>query len=156
MASQSEIDFIKLKEFLKWTCEVDPSYRGLERDFWADKMVEEVDVKFGRSKAIKSLQLGVRDVVQKLDKIQGDLLIECDQLLASRKATTLSEIRILFGQDLKKIEKRGLIKTDDEFYLLRNAVEMPLIENDPPRQAKLRMMLADFEFGPNAGDSKKP
>lgn len=47
----------------------------------------------------------------------------CDHELSQSGLPTLSEVRARFSKLVQRVVRRGHIKSDDEFYALRNAVE---------------------------------
>lgn len=55
---------------------------------------------------------------------------------------TLSEVRSRFSRKLKSIVRRGAIRNETEYYLVRNAIELA---SDDDERAKLQTLLTQFE-----------
>ncbi|MEV4933093.1 hypothetical protein, partial [Sphingobium sp. LSP13-1-1.1] len=48
---------------------------------------------------------------------------KCNSELSEKGLPTLTEVRARFSKVVQRVVRQGRIKTDDEFYALRNAVE---------------------------------
>jgi len=54
-----------------------------------------------------------------------DRMADLDRRLRDAGLPTLSDIRARFGKALDRICRRGAIRNEDEFYLVRNAADLP-------------------------------
>jgi hypothetical protein len=93
------------------------------------------------SLARKGLQIAINDIVEELAHAAPDQVARLDAHLAERDAMTLSEARLHFSRDLRKIRKRGSIANEEEYYLVRNAADFA---GEAERDA-LWLMLGAFE-----------
>ncbi|MEP9359126.1 hypothetical protein [Sphingomonas sp. KR3-1] len=91
--------------------------------------------------ARKGLQMAVSDIVEELSSVSRDHVARLDARLAECDAMTLSEARLLFSRRLRKVRKRGVIANEDDYYLVRNAIDFA---EEDERDA-LWVLLADFE-----------
>ena len=67
--------------------------------------------------------MAIGDVVEFTNSWSASDVTACDHELSQSGLPTLSEVRARFSKLLQRVVRRGHIKSDDEFYALRNAVE---------------------------------
>lgn len=67
--------------------------------------------------------MACRDVLEMTQDYDRSALELWDQLLSSQDAPTLSEMRARHWKLVAKILKRGRIKDEDEFYLVKESVD---------------------------------
>jgi hypothetical protein len=75
----------------------------------------------GNGRAVKPLAGGIADTIAMSSRFAGSDLAAVDREFSSRGLPTLSELRILYRKELKKIIGRGEILDDDEYYVVREA-----------------------------------
>jgi hypothetical protein len=75
------------------------------------------------AKAGSGLGMAIGDVVEFTSDWPASDVIACDHELSQSGLPTLSEVRARFSKLLQQVIRRGHIKSDDEFYALRNAAE---------------------------------
>jgi hypothetical protein len=100
-----------------------------------------LDVIHPPSLARKGLQMAINDIVEELAHAAPEHVARIDAHMAQRDAMTLSEARLRFSRDLRKIRKRGTIANENEYYLVRNAVDFA----DESERDALWSLLGDFE-----------
>jgi hypothetical protein len=108
----------------------------------------EVEAKFGRSKAKSGLQMAINDIVEELARLQSHEVSARDIELSRLGAMTLSEARAHFSRALKRIIRRNCIRDDEEYYLVRNAVDF-LNSEDSVRCAPMLAAFEHFHSRPN-------
>jgi len=91
--------------------------------------------------ARKGLRMAANDLVESCETMSGDEVARLDGHLAANDAMTLTEARAQFSKSLKAILKRQHIRTETEYYLVRNAVDFVGGDAAPGLWA----LLADFE-----------
>ena len=91
--------------------------------------------------ARKGLRMAANDMVEMCETMSNDDASRLDAHLAANDAMTLTEARTQFSKGLKTILKRQQIRTETEYCLVRNAVD--LVEADAA--PALWALLADFE-----------
>lgn len=75
------------------------------------------------AKARSGLGMAIGDIVEFTSSWSASEVTACDHELSQLGLPTLSEVRASFSKLVQRVVRRGQIKTDDEFYALRNAVE---------------------------------
>ena len=97
----------------------------------------------GRSMAIarKGVAMMVGDLIEQTYDMNADGIASVDAALCAQGLPTLSEVKAQFSKKISAIMKRGKVRTDDEYYSLRNVVEaMPEAE-----QSWAWSLLGEFE-----------
>jgi hypothetical protein len=74
----------------------------------------------------------------------GDWRSKVDAELASGGLPSLAQVRAQFDKRIAGILKRGKVRTESEFYLLRNAVDLTFDEHE---RGRMNGLLDEFEFG---------
>ena len=67
--------------------------------------------------------MAIGDIVEFTSAWSASDVAACDDELSQSGLPTLSEVRVRFSKLVQRVVRRGHIKSDDEFYALRNAVE---------------------------------
>ncbi|WP_363828005.1 hypothetical protein [Sphingobium sp. LMC3-1-1.1] len=75
------------------------------------------------AKARSGLGMAIGDMVEYTDDWAAPDVAKCNSELSEKGLPTLTEVRARFSKVVQRVVRRGRIKTDDEFYALRNAVE---------------------------------
>lgn len=75
------------------------------------------------AKARSGLGMAIGDVVDFTSDWPSSDVTACDHELLRSGLPTLSEVRARFSKLVRRVVRRGHIKSDDEVYALRNAVE---------------------------------
>jgi len=71
-------------------------------------------------------------------------VIKLDEQLRNRRIVTLSELRRRYSKKYAAIVKRGHIKTDTEYHLIRNVLGDPTTKTADEREV-LQNLIADYE-----------
>jgi hypothetical protein len=69
--------------------------------------------------------MAIGDVVEFTSDWPAGEVAACDSELSQSGLPTLSEVRGRFSKLVQRVVRRGHIKSEDEFYALRNAAEQP-------------------------------
>ncbi len=94
----------------------------------------------------------VGDLVEASHCLQGNDLLELDASLREANLPTLSDIRVRFDRQIRRVLKAGKIRTETDYYAVRNSVDGVSDEAD---SANLWKLLAEFEAR-SAKDSATP
>lgn len=97
-----------------------------------------------RKAAVLSLASGIKDTVAITDRYSVADLEEADRLFEKEGLPTLSALRSIFAKKVSKIIKLGVINNDDEYYDLKNVLEMEIPESAKNLIAK---MVGEYELG---------
>ncbi|MFL5541491.1 MAG: hypothetical protein ACJ8J0_21065 [Longimicrobiaceae bacterium] len=139
-ASRRELD--ELRELLLALCEF--QRRVLDSPF-ADRMVEGVEKAY-RARSLPGLRMARNDMLSMLEGCTADQLRQLDALLRERTDTSVAELRARQLARIARIQERGRISNDEQYYLVREHVE--LIWDDPAKNEELtalQALLADYE-----------
>ncbi|MEQ1954727.1 hypothetical protein [Mesorhizobium sp. CN2-181] len=92
--------------------------------------------------ARKGLQMAIGDSLEMSADWDREEVAQFDAFCWERQLPTLTEIRPRFMKQITRVIKRGFIRSEAEYYLIRNAVEgMP----DDSESLKLWTLLTDYE-----------
>ena len=139
---------------------IDPEYATMKAflSFYADRYLNlqtvppemrpiaclEVLEKKGIKMAHRGLRMAINDCVEaslRLDRVEVEKL---DSELRRLGIVTLSELRMRYSKGYARIRKRGQIKNETEYYLVRNALEDPS-EKAPDERELLEKLISDYE-----------
>lgn len=81
--------------------------------------------------ARKGLRMAINDLVEELADASPNEIEQLDAELIAANGATVGEIRAQFSKRLRAILKRGIIRDEQEYYLVRNAVEFTDAEMAP-------------------------
>ena len=91
--------------------------------------------------AREGVRQGRGDIIEETQGLSLQQIAAADAALAAEGLPTLSQVRVQFWGKIANIMQREKVRSEDEYYALRNALEsMPEGE-----QLKARSLLGDFE-----------
>lgn len=93
------------------------------------------------AKARIGLGMAIGDMVEFTSDWPASEVTTCNRELSQMGLPTLSEVQARFSKLVQRVVRRGRIKSDEEFYALRNAVE----QQGPSTEGILRM-LGEYEL----------
>ena len=96
------------------------------------------------SNAKKGVQMAIDDFVEMTSEWSAERVIAADAKFAASGIVTLTEIRRNYSKTFARILKRGVVRTETEYYLLRGVLDGSALENGSERQ-QLEGLLAAFE-----------
>jgi hypothetical protein len=134
-------EYASLKAFLAWMWDrIMPTRPGLAPEDQPLAVLERFEA---RSMAVarRSLAVGLGDMIELTDRLPPDQVREVDAALAEAGLVSLSEVRARFGRAVAAILRRGEVRGEREYYLLRNAADL-LAET---QQAEAWRLLAAYE-----------
>ena len=85
--------------------------------------------------------MAIGDMVEFTSDWPASEVTTCNRELSQMGLPTLSEVQARFSKLVQRVVRRGRIKSDEEFYALRNAVE----QQGPSTEGILRM-LGEYEL----------
>ena len=101
--------------------------------------------KVSASRAKKGLLLAVQDLVESTTSWSAERVAKADQRLVSAGSFSLSELRRRYSQKYLNVLKRGSIRTEAEYYLLKGIADGTAIEPGATELDKILQMLAAYE-----------
>jgi hypothetical protein len=100
--------------------------------------------------ARRGLRMAIGDLVEQTQDFPRDRVNQIDDALAASGLPTLSYVRARFWSKVASIMKRGRLRSEGEYYALRNFVDaMPASQSEEAWR-----LLADFETRVSAGASR--
>ncbi|RUR70982.1 hypothetical protein EJP67_28405 [Variovorax guangxiensis] len=155
--SLSTEDYEQLKKF--FVCYVDlfvpPTHRSDEPEHQPLVFLGNLE-KTSLSNAKKGLQMAVNDVVEMSSDWTPKQLAEADAKFAEVGSLTLSEVRRRYSKKYLQILKRGTIRSEAEYYLVKGIVDGGGIEPGATEATQLQAMMSDFETRFVAAQKQKP
>jgi methionine synthase II (cobalamin-independent) len=100
---------------------------------------------YGKSKALEGLKQAINDTVEDLGDKPIEFLNALDTALRERQIITFSEVRRRYAASYRRIIKRGQIKTETEYYIVRGILsDFTALTGEDERNA-LEAMLTSYE-----------
>ncbi|CAG1002589.1 hypothetical protein MTYP_03019 [Methylophilaceae bacterium] len=140
-------EYDAFKRFVSWACENGARPIDALPESHPIRILEQAEGIAPHSALKKGLREAINDIIEKFSAWPEERVKAADEDLKQLGGPTLTEMRMLFALDLKRIENRGKIETEEECFLVRNALEMPMIQASHKRVEKFREMLYEYEFG---------
>lgn len=155
--SLSAEDYEQLKKF--FVCYVDlfipPTHRSHEPEHQPLAFLGNLE-KTSLANAKKGLQMAVNDVVEDTSDWTPQQVADADAKFATAGTFTLTEVRRRYSKKYLQILKRGVIRSETEYYLVKGIVDGGGIEPGATEGAQLQAMLNDFEVRFVAASKQKP
>jgi hypothetical protein len=143
MQDESEFEYAKMKDFLSFYTERYLKAEGLPPDKEPMACLAALEKKSMNS-ALKGLRQAINDCVERSFHFGHAEVESLDSELRKRGVVTLSELRRRYSKSYAKIMKRGQIKNETEYYLLRNVLFDPT-EKTPDERKLLEKLISDYE-----------
>ncbi|KRG44825.1 hypothetical protein ARC20_07940 [Stenotrophomonas panacihumi] len=105
------------------------------------------------SKALSGLRLGVQDSLQHFDHCTPEQLASLDALLRARGFVSVSELRRRYSRKYRGVLKRGVIRSEEEYYLVKSILDDRWEALSEEEQVQLGSWLLAFEK--RAADAKQ-
>ncbi len=100
-----------------------------------------------KSQAFMGLRQAIQDTLEDMKEMGAHKLQEIDALLKNEGAPSLSEVRSIIWNEIPKIMKRGRIKNDTEFYLIKErTINIASNEFTDQELQLLNRLLEEYEF----------
>jgi hypothetical protein len=138
----------------------DPEYATMKAflSFYADRFFDleslppekrpiaclEILEKMGAGTARRGLRMAINDCMERSSRFDRLQVEKLDSELRELGIVTLSELRRRYSKDYARIRKRGQIKNDTEYYLVRNVLDDPT-EKTPEERRLLEEMINGYE-----------
>ena len=143
MQEKTKLEYARMKEFLSFYVERYFQVPGLSPDKQPLAVLEALEKK-SMKMALNGLRQAINDSVEMSLHFDHATVEKLDSELRSRGIVTLSEMRRRYSKSYAKIMKRGRIKSENEFYLLRNVLNDPT-EKTPEELKLLEELLSNYE-----------
>jgi hypothetical protein len=140
---KDELDYAKMKEFLSFYAERYLRADGLPPDKQPIASLKALERK-SMKMAFNGLRQAINDCVEASLHFDHAEVEKLDSQLRSRSIVTLSELRRRYSKSYAKIVKRGQIKNETEYYLVRNILYDPT-EKAPDQFQQLQRLISDYE-----------
>jgi hypothetical protein len=142
MSPERESEFEKLAAFVDFYAtrqmRIDPA-----SPTHPSNSLRDIVEKFGRSQALEGLRQAANDVVESLDHASLEWTSRIDAELRAAGIMTVTELRHSYSRSFAKILKRGSIRSETEYYLVKGVADGSPLADEETR--KLLDMLSAFE-----------
>lgn len=137
-------DFDDCKKFLEVYLE-DILKMDVNKSSYPINVLKKMKEDKGLNYAFLGMLEGIQDLI--LDSFQYDpsIIKDIDQYLISKNVRSLSYMRKKVSSKFKLIIKRGVIKNEQEYYLLRGFLDAPDIDFSEDEKLFLCSMISDYE-----------
>jgi hypothetical protein len=122
MALEKQKEYAELSKFISFFathCKgIDPEWA-----FHPSANLQVAEELFGKSKALEGARQAVNDALEETRHVSPEYLARLDTALTEQGIVTLSELRRRYSRRYKAILKRGIIKDETEYYLLKGILD---------------------------------
>lgn len=143
MQDEFELEYAKLKAFLSFYVDRYFSVDSLSPDKRPIASFEALEKK-SMKLAFDGLRQAINDSVEMSLHFDREEVEKFDSQLRSRGIVTLSELRRRYSKSYAKIMKRGRIKNETEYHLIRNVLHDPT-EKAAEERELLAKLISDYE-----------
>jgi len=144
MQETTDSEYAEMKAFLAFYVErYHLNLETLPPEKWPIASLEALEKK-GMKAALKGLRQAINDCVERSFHFDRAEVERLDSDLRRRGIVTLSELRRRYSKSYAKIMKRGQIKNETEYYLVRNVLYDPT-EKAPEERKLLEDLISDYE-----------
>jgi len=143
MRKAADPEYATLKAFLSFYTDRYFNLESLSPDKRPIACLEMLE-KMGIATAARGLRQAINDCVERSFHFDHKEVERLDSELRARGIVTLSELRRRYSKAYAKIKKRACIKSDTEYYLIRNVLDDPT-EKSADERALLEKMAFEYE-----------
>jgi hypothetical protein len=154
MKEEAELEYQELKDFLSFYAGGYLKTDSLPSDKTPVASLEALEKK-SLKKAFDGLRQAINDCVEMSMHFDPAEVRRLDSQLRSAGIVTLSELRRRYSKGYAKIMKRGRIKNETEYYLIRNVLHDPT-EKTPEERKSLEELISDYEARRMGGAQRYP
>jgi len=143
MRQEPDIEYSELKEFFSFYSDRYLNVGSLppeKRPMANLRALEEKNMKT----ALNGLRQAINDCIEMSFHLDPKEVGKLDKQLRERSIVTLSELRRRYSKKYAAIVKRGRIRSDTEYYLIRNVLDDPTTKAEGEREV-LENLVADYE-----------
>ena len=101
--------------------------------------------KISMSKARVGLGQAINDIIEMSWSLRPEEITEVDRDFAARGIVTLSELRRRYSRQFRGVLKRGTIRNETEYYLIRGVLDSGTADATHEELTKLHAMTAAYE-----------
>jgi hypothetical protein len=141
MAQEFENEYAALKAFLAFYADRFLRVEGLPPEKEVMASVNALERKSARV-ALNGVRQAVNDCVEMSSSFTQAQVVELDSELRTRGLITLSEMRRRYSKNFAQIRKRGQIRSETEYYLVRNVLDDAAPKSPGERKILEEMILA--------------
>jgi hypothetical protein len=102
--------------------------------------------------AKKGLQMALNDIAEETTDWTPEQVAAADARFSAAGTFTLSEVRRRYSKKYLQILKRGVIRSETEYYLVKGIIDGSGIEPGATESTQLQAMLNDYEVRLSASD----
>jgi len=107
-----------------------------DKNYHPSKELIRITKEYGKSKALEGLKQATNDAIEDTSDWNIDKVKKFDSLLREKGSVTLSELRIKYWSKYKRILKKGAIKNDTEYHMIKAVLCDRLINIDVNEENK--------------------
>jgi hypothetical protein len=117
-------------------------------------VLTQIQKEHGLANAKRGLMMGINDYVEDTANWRPDQVAEANAKLAAAGTFTLSEIRQRYSKKYLQILKRGVIRSETDYYLLKGILDGGGIEAGATESAQIQKLINEFEAKIMQGTTK--
>jgi len=133
----------QLRKFFEFYVALSPPVLGLSPEFHPVACLERLE-RMRASKARIGLRQAINDVVEMSLRLDPRQVSEIDTELRALGIVTLSQVRRQSARHFARIVRRGAIRNETEYYLVRNVLD-DRAEESPEERKLLMKMVSQYE-----------
>jgi hypothetical protein len=138
-------DYNKLKAFIGYFCDWYEAIPNLEPEHHPLAVAARIEKEYGLANAKRGAQMAINDIVEDTADWTPEQVAAADAKFAGHNSFTLSEVRQRYSRKYLQLLKRGSIRTEQEYYLLKNIYDGGMTEPGAGEMEQMGAMLQAYE-----------
>jgi hypothetical protein len=138
-------DYEKFKLFIKVFYESYETQSYIKPEHHPLLELARIQKEHGLANAKRGLMMGINDMIEKTADWRPDQVAEANAKFSAAGTFTLSEIRQRYSKKYLQILKRGVIRSETDYYLLKGVLDGGGIEAGATESAQIQKILNEFE-----------
>ncbi|WP_437334074.1 hypothetical protein [Sorangium sp. So ce394] len=146
MSPERQREWQELRAFFDfWERRLFPSFMPPDDPRHPANVLEQIAEELGPSKALQGLKQAIHDIVEQYGHLSGEEIRRADTALAANGLLTFSEVRRRYWSRYRAVLKRGAIRNETEFYLLKGIADDLTSGPSDDERAQISTLLSEYE-----------
>ncbi|KYG09603.1 hypothetical protein BE21_16945 [Sorangium cellulosum] len=146
MSPERQREWQELRRFFDfWERHLFPSFMPLDDPRHPANALEQIAEKLGPSRALQGLKQAIHDIVEQYGHLSGDEIRRVDTALAGNGLLTFSEVRRRYWSKYRAVLRRGIIRNETGFYLLKGIADDLTSEVPDEERALISTLISRYE-----------
>ena len=141
----SSEDYEKLKIFMGFFFDLYKSNPGIKPEHHPLAVMERMIIEHSSANIRRALEMTINDMIEDSAAWHPEQVAEADVKFAAAGTFTLTEVRRRYSKKYLQLLKRGVIRKETEYYLLKGILDGGGMEPGATESQQIQTMLLAFE-----------